>query len=392
MSPDKHSMGLRLLVGAAATAVAIMISPPASFAADPIRIGSVLSVTGPASFLGDPQKRTIEMLADQINAKGGIDGRKIELVIYDDGGDANAARTFASRLVDQDKVQAMVGGSTTGTTMAMIPVFEDAEIPFMSMAGAVQVVQPVKKWVFKTPHTDTMACEKIFTDLNDRKLTAIALVSGTDGFGRSMRDQCVAVAPKYGIKIVHEESFGPRDTDMTPQLTNVRAKSDVQAVVAPGIGQAPAIMVRNYKQLSMTLPLYVSHGVASKEFITLAGGAEGARLPAPALLLGDKLASSDPQRPSVVAYNTAYEKLTSQPVSAFGGFMHDGFMMVVDAMRAAKSSDPKKVRDQLEATKKYVGVNGIYTMSPTDHMGLDLSGFRIVQITNGDWAPVPASR
>ncbi len=149
MSLDKHSMGLRLLIGAAATAVAIMISPVASFAADPIRIGSVLSVTGPASFLGDPQKRTIEMLADQINAKGGIDGRKIELVIYDDGGDANTARTFASRLVDQDKVQAMVGGSTTGTTMAMIPVFEDAEIPFMSMAGAIQVVQPVKKWVFK---------------------------------------------------------------------------------------------------------------------------------------------------------------------------------------------------------------------------------------------------
>lgn len=367
----------------------VAVSMTAAFAAEPIRIGSVLSVTGPASFLGDPQKRTIEMLAEQINAKGGVDGRKIELVIYDDGGDANTARTFATRLVEQDRVQALVGGSTTGTTMAMIPVLEEAEIPFMSMAGAIQVVQPVKKWVFKTPHTDIMACEKIFTDLNARKISFIALVSATDGFGRSMRDQCVAVAPKYGIKIAHEESFGPRDTDMTPQLTNVRSKSEIQAVVVPGIGQAPAIMVRNYKQLNMTLPLYVSHGVASKEFITLSGGSEGVRLPAPALLLGEKLASDDAQRPVVIAYNAAYEKQAGQPVSAFGGFMHDGFMMVVEAMRRAKSSDPKKVRDQLEATNKYVGVNGVYTMSPTDHMGLDLSGFRIVQITKGDWASVP---
>jgi branched-chain amino acid transport system substrate-binding protein len=329
------------------------------------------------------------MLAEQINAKGGIDGRKIELVIYDDGGDANAARTFASRLVDQDKVQAMVGGSTTGSTMAMIPVFEDAEIPFMSMAGAIQVVQPVKKWVFKTPQTDTQACEKIYSDLNDRKLSSIALVSGTDGFGKSMRDQCVAVAPKYGIKIVHEESFGPRDSDMTPQLTNVRAKPEVQAIVVPGIGQSPAIVVRNYKQLNMTLPLYVSHGVASKEFIALAGGAAGVRRPAPARLLGDKMASDDPQRPAVIAYNSAYEKATGQAVSAFGGFMNDGFLMVVDAMRATKSSDPKKVRDYLEGIKNYNGVTGIYNMSPTDHMGLDLSGFRIIQIKNGDWAPVP---
>jgi len=375
-------------------AVALTMCFPVSAFSDssPIRIGSVLSVTGPASFLGDPQKKTIEMLAEQINAKGGIDGRKIELVIYDDGGDANTARTFASRLVDQDNVVAMVGGSTTGTTMSMLSVFEDAEIPFMSMAGALQVIKPTKKWVFKTPQTDTMACEKIFTDLKSRKLTTIALVSGTDGFGRSMRDQCVAVAPKHGIKISHEESFGPRDSDMTPQLTNVRSKSDVQAVVVPGIGQAPAILVRNYKQMNIALPLYVSHGVASKEFIKLAeGGAESARLPAPALLLGDKLATDDPQRKPVMAYIGDYEKKTGQPVSAFGAFMHDGFLMVTDAIQRAKSSDPAKIRDQIEATKKFVGVNGIYTMAADDHMGLDLTGFRMVEIHGNDWVPVAES-
>lgn len=374
------AFGLAIAAGAVATL---------AHAQQPIRVGAILSVTGPASFLGDPQKRTLEMMVDQINASGGIEGRKIELVIYDDGGDANAARTFASRLVDQDKVVAMVGGSTTGTTMSMIPVFEEAEIPFMSMAGAIQVVQPVKKWVFKTPQTDAMACEKIFSDLNARKLSSVALVSGTDGFGRSMRDQCVAVAPKYGIKIVLEESFGPRDSDMTPQLTNVRGKADVQAVIVPGIGQAPAILVRNFKQLNLSLPLYVSHGVASKEFIELAaGGAEGARLPAPALLLGDKLSAEDPQRLPVTAYIKAYEKRSGQPVSAFGGFMHDGFQMVVDAIKRQKSAESAKIRDGIEATTKFVGVNGVYSMTASDHMGLDLSGFRIVEIKQGDWSPI----
>ncbi|MBK8007468.1 MAG: ABC transporter substrate-binding protein [Rhizobiales bacterium] len=300
----------------------------AASAQEPIKIGAVLSVTGPASFLARPQKRTIEMMVEQINASGGINGRKIELFLYDDGGDANSARTFASRLIDQDKVVAMIGGSTTGTTMSVLPVFEEAEVPFMSMAGALQVVKPVKKWVFKTPHTDTMACEKIFTDLVSRKLLNIALVSGTDGFGKSMRDQCVAVAPKYNIKIVHEESFGPRDSDMTTQLTNVRRKSEVQAIVAPGIGQAPAILARNYKQMDLKTPMYVSHGVASKEFIQLAeGGAENARLPVSALLVGDKLAQNDPQRAPVLAYIKAYEAKHNQPVSGFGGFMHDGFIL-----------------------------------------------------------------
>jgi branched-chain amino acid transport system substrate-binding protein len=376
-------------VVSAASFAAIALAPVTASAQEPIKIGAVLSVTGPASFLGDPQKRTIEMLVEQINAAGGIDGRKIQLFLYDDGGDANAARTFASRLIDQDKVIAMVGGSTTGTTMAVLPAFEEAEIPFMSMAGALQVVQPVKKWVFKTPHTDTMACEKIFTDLVARKLTNIALVSGTDGFGKSMRDQCVAVAPKYNIKVVHEESFGPRDSDMTPQLTNVRRKSEVQAVVVPGIGQAPAILVRNYKQMGLTTPLYVSHGVASKEFIQLAeGGAENARLPVSALLVGDKLAQNDPQRVPVLVYIKAYEAKHNQPVSGFGGFMHDGFMMVVEAIKRAKSSDPAKIRAELEATKNYVGVNGVYNMTQKDHMGLDLAGFRIVEIKNGNWSPV----
>ena len=354
------------------------------------KIGAVLSVTGPASFLGDPEKKTLEIYVEAINAQGGVNGQKLQLVVYDDGGDANNARTFATRLVEEDKIVAMVGGTSTGSTLAMIPVFEEAQIPFISLAGAVQIVEPVRKWVFKTPHTDRMACEKIVADLKHRNLTTIAIISGTDAFGKSMRDQCVAVAPTFSINIAHEETYGPRDSDMTPQLTNIRNKTDVQAVVNTGFGQGPAIVTRNYRQLGITLPLYQSHGVASKQFIDLAGpAAEGVRLPAAALLVADKLPDSDPQKLVVVNYSREYQQKTGQSVSTFGGHAYDGLMILVQAMHRAKSADKAPVRDEIEKTKGYIGTGGVVNMSPTDHMGLDLSAFRMLEIKHGDWTLVP---
>jgi len=357
-----------------------------------IKIGAVLSVTGPASFLGDPEKKTLEIYVDEINAKGGVNGQKIQLIVYDDAGNANNARTFATRLVEEDKVVAMVGGSTTGSTLAMIPVFEDAQIPFISLAGAIQIVEPVHKWVFKTPHTDKMACEKIFADLKARNLTTIALISGTDAFGKSMRDQCVAVAPKAGIKIAHEETYGPRDSDMTPQLTNIRNAAGVQAVVNPGFGQGPAIVTRNYRQLAIKQPLYQSHGVCSKDFIKLAGpAAEGVRLPCAALLIADKLPASDPQKPVVVNYSRIYQQKTGQAVSTFGGHAYDGLMILVEAMQHAKDTNKAKVRDEIEKTKGYIGTGGIVNMSPTDHLGLDQSAFHMLEIKGGDWTLAPGT-
>lgn len=384
-----NTIVLRLSRRSALAGVALSaLTLGAGFAqAQEIKVGAVLSVTGPASFLGDPEKRTLEMAVEDVNAKGGIGGKKVKLVIYDDAGDPNAARTFATRLVEEDKVSAMIGGSTTGTTMAMIPVFEDAQIPFISLAGAVQIIQPVKKWVFKTPHTDTMACEKIFADMKTRGTTKIGMISGTDGFGKSMRDQCVAVAGKSGIEILHEESYGPRDTDMTPQLTNIKNKAGVQAVINPGFGQGPAIVTRNYKQLGLAVPLYQSHGVASKQFIELAGpAAEGVRLPASALLVASKLPDSDPQKKVVVGYSTAYTKKTGQPVSTFGGHAFDGFNIWAEAVVRAKSDKPAAVRDEIEKTKGFMGTAGVVNMSATDHMGLDLTAFRMLEIKNGDWS------
>ena len=367
-----------------AAAAALLFASSAAHAE--VKIGAVLAVSGPASFLGDPEKKTLEMYVADINAHGGVNGQKIKLTVYDSGGNPNKSKTFATRLVEQDKVDAVIGDSTTGATLAIMPVFEDAHVPLISLAGAVQVIQPVRKWVFKTPHTDTMACEKIFADLKKRKLTNIALISGTGGFGKSMNAQCHKVAPQYGIKIIHDETYGPRDTDMTPQLTNIKNAKGVQAVVNPGFGQGPAIVVRNYRQLGITMPLYESHGVCSKQFIKLAGdAANGVRLPCAALLVADKLPDGDPQKKVVVGYKTEYEKTTGQQVSTFGGHAYDALMILTGAMKRAGGTDKAKVRDEIEKTHDFIGTGGVFNMSAKDHLGLDLSAFRMLEIKNGDW-------
>jgi branched-chain amino acid transport system substrate-binding protein len=358
----------------------------AAMAADPIKVGSVLSVTGPAAFLGDPELKTLQLYVEDINKKGGVLGRQLQLVHYDDGSDANKANGFAKRLLDDDKVDILVGGTTTGSTMSMVPLAERSGTPFISLAGAVVIVEPVKKFVFKTPHTDRMAAEKVFEDMKKRGLTKVALFSETSGFGQSGKKETELVAGKYGITLVANETYGPKDTDMSPQLTKIKGTPGVQAVFVFGLGQGPAIVTKNYRQLGITLPLYQSHGVASDEFLKLAGpAAEGVRLPSPAQLIGDKLPANDPQKPIVLAYDKAYKERYKQDVSTFGGYAYDGLMLAVDAIKRAGSTDKAKVRDAIEATKGYVGSSGKVNMSATDHMGLDLSSFRMLEVKGGDW-------
>ena len=369
--------------------VGLLLATATAVAQEPIRIGTFLSVTGPAAFLGDPEQKTLEMYVERINAAGGIGGRKLQLTVYDDAGDAEKARTFAKRLIEQDKVDVIVGGSTTGTTMAAVPLVEQAQTPFISLAGAVVIVEPAKKWVFKTPHTDRMACEKVFTDMQARKLTKLALISGTGGFDKSMRGECLKVAPKYGVEVVADESYGAADTDMTAQLTKIRGTPGVQAVLNAGFGQGPAIVTRNYRQLGLTMPLYQSHGVASKEYVKLSGeAAEGVRLPAAALLVADILPDSNPQKRVVVAYRNDYEARYKSDVSTFGGHAYDGLMLAVDAIKRAGGTDKAKVRDALEATRGYVGTGGIVNMSASDHMGLDLTAFQMLEVQKGNWVVI----
>ena len=376
-----------LLCGAAALMSAVL-GVSGAIAQEPVRIGAFVSSTGPAAFLGDPEQKTLEMYVERLNAAGGVIGRRVELVVYDDAGDAEKARTFAKRLIEQDRVDVIVGGSTTGTTMAAVPLAEQSQVPFVSLAGAVVIVEPVKKWVFKTPHTDRMACEKIFADMRARGLTKLGIVSGAGGFDKSMRAECMKVAGKYGIEVVADETYGAADTDMTAQLTRVRS-SGAQAVLNAGFGQGPAIVTRNVRQVGLALPLYQSHGVASKEYIKLAGpAAEGVRLPAAALLVSDLLPAGDAQKPVVTAYRMAYEERYKSDVSTFGGHAYDGLMLAVEAIRRAGSTDRAKVRDALESTRGYVGTGGVVTMSSTDHMGLGLDAFQMLEIRNGGWSLV----
>ncbi len=353
---------------------------------EPIRIGAFLSVTGPAAFLGDPEQKTLELYVEKVNAAGGVLGRKVQLYAYDSAGDAEKARAYVKRLIEQDKVDALVGGSTTGETMAAVPLAEAAGLPFISLAGAVVIVEPVKKWVFKTPHTDRMACEKIFADMRSRGATRVALISGAGGFDRSMRAECLKVAASAGVQIVADESYGAGDSDMTAQLAKIKATPGVQAVLNAGFGQGPAIVTRNYRQLAIGAPLYQSHGVASKQFVKLAGdSAEGVRLPAAALLVADTLPDADAQKKVVAAYKREYEARFKQEVSTFGGHAYDGLMIVLDAMRRAGTTDKGRVRDAIEATRGYVGTGGVVNMSAQDHMGLDLAAFRMLEVRSGDW-------
>jgi branched-chain amino acid transport system substrate-binding protein len=351
-----------------------------------IKIGSVLSVTGPAGFLGTPEKKTLEMYVEQINAKGGVRGEKIKLIIYDDGSKADQARTFATRLVEDDKVVAVVGGTSTGASLAMLPVFEEAKTPFVSLSGGVQIVDPVRKYTFKPPQTDIMACQKIFEDMKKRGLTRVAMIYGTDGFAMSMRTSCQKAQAEYGVKIEHEESYGPSDSDVTPQLANIKKLSGIQAVLSPGIGQGPAIVTRNYRQVGLTQPLYLSHGAATNGFIELAGAAaNGVRMPGPALLVARDLPDTDPQKKVLLDFTKAYEANAKEPVSAFGGYAYDGLFMLVEAMQRGGITDRDRIRDEIEKTRNFIGTVGSITMSPTDHLGITLAAFKMVEIRDGKW-------
>lgn len=355
---------------------------------DTIKIGSFLAVTGPASFLGDPELKTLEHYIAKINKAGGVNGKQLELVHYDTAANPKNARTFAKRLLEVDGVDMIVGGSTTGTTMAVVPLVQKAGVPFISLAGGVPIIDPVKKWVFKTPHTDRMAARKIFEDMKSQGITKVALISGSGGFGKSGRKQTKAAAGDYGIEVIADETYGNKDTDMTAQLTKIKGADGLQAIINFGFGQGPAIVTKNARQLGIQLPLYQSHGVASKKFLELAGdSANGIRLPASALLVASKLADDDAQKTVVVDYtNEMKAAYPDVPVSTFGGHAYDGLMLAVEALKVAGSADKGKVRDAIEATKGLMGTGGEVNMSETDHLGLDLTAFRMLKVEGGDWA------
>ena len=372
-----------------ALTMAALAARGAAAAADELRLGAFLSTTGTYTIMGDPERKALEMMVERTNAEGGVLGRPLRLIWYDDASEPDRAMSAVKRLIDNDGVHLLIGGSGTPTSMAVLPLVERAGIPYVSMGGGVGIVEPLRKWTFKVPHTDRMGAEKVLADLKRRGLTRLALLSENVGFGRSGRDQVLALAPAWGIRVVVDETYGPKDADVTPQLTKVRMAPDVDALFVFGTGQGPAVVTRNIRQLGLTLPVYQSHGVASKDFLRLVGGAaDGMRLPAMALTVARQLPADDRQKPVALAFKAAYEARWGQEVTHFAGHAYDAFAIVMDALRRAGSADPAAVRDAIETTKGLVGTGGVFTMSAQDHLGLDLSSFHMVEIQNGDWVLV----
>jgi branched-chain amino acid transport system substrate-binding protein len=381
-----------------------ILNSPVS-AAEPIKIGFIASITGGASFLGEPEKNTALMVQEWVNKEGGIKGRPIEIIIEDSKSEESQAVLAAKKLIEQSKVVAIVGSSTTGESLAMVPICDKAQIPMVSMAAALKIVTPdeeydritkspraafeepkvQRKWIFKSPQTDHSAVEAIYAYMKKKGITKVGIITVSAGFGATGRAELKRMAPKYGITLTADEVYGPKDSDMTAQLTRIKA-SGAQAVINWSVGPTQVVVTKNWKALSMGIPLYQSHGFGSKKNIELAGGAaEGVIAPLGRLVVWDKLPKNNPQYPVLSKYAQEYEKRFKAEVSTFGGHGYDSLYMVIEALKNV-GPDKVKIRDYLETNiKKWPGTGGIFNMSATDHTGLDLNAFEMIEVVKGDW-------
>ncbi len=356
-----------------------------AFAKEPYKIGAILSVTGPTSFIGDPEKKTLEMLVDEVNQAGGINGHPLKLIVYDTQGEETLAVKKFIRLVVQDRVLAVIGPSRTGTSLAVVPYAERYKVPLISCAAGIRIVEPVKPYVFKTAQSDRLAVKKIYEYCVTKGIKRVAILTVSNGFGQSGRNELKRLAPSYGIEVVADEVFGPKDVDMKPQLIRIRQKSP-QAVICWGTNPGPAIVAKNMKELGMKQQLFMSHGVASKRFIELAGeAAEGIILPAGKLIVAHELPDTDPQKPILLSYIERYKARYGKEPSSFGGHAYDAFLLLKKALEVA-GPDRAKIRDALENIKNLKGIHGVFNMSPQDHNGLsEKEAFVLVVIRGGEF-------
>jgi branched-chain amino acid transport system substrate-binding protein len=375
---------MRFRLATLTTAALLLLTASLSFAADTIKIGGLFSVTGPPAFLGEPERNTAKMVVDSINKAGGIKGQKLELVVYDTAGDATKAVQMATKLIKDDKVIAIVGPSTTGESMAVIPVAERERVPLISCAAGSKITDPVKRYVFKTAQNDGLAVAKIYEYLQKHKQNKVAILTVSDGFGASGREQLKSLAGKYGMQVVVDDTYGPKDTDMTSQLTKIRG-SQAQVLIVWGTNPGPAVIAKNAKQLGLKLPLYMSHGVSSKKFIALAGdAAEGVKLPSGKVIVSDVLPKNDPQKGSLMAYVKDYQNHYKVEGDHFGGHAWDGVMLIKTAIEKGGATT-EGIRSALENIKDFHGIGGTFNFSAGDHAGLNKDAFIMVEIKNKDW-------
>lgn len=371
--------------------VAMSMSPVNG--AEPIKIGAFYSLSGPAAAIGTPTKLVTQIVVENINKEGGINGRPIELVLGDTESEPTKAVMVVKKFINVDKVAAIVGPDRTDLGMAVKKLIEEAHIPTFMTVGGDPVIMgggPLGtfKWVFKSPQRSSTAVEKLYQYLQKQNLKKIALITASDGFGKDGKGWLEKLAPKHGLTIIADESFNPSDTDVTPQLSTIAA-ANPEAIVCWTIGPAGAIVSKNTKQLNIKTPLFQCHGQPDPKYVELAGAAaEGNMMPSTKLMAWEQLPDNDPQKKVIKEfvhlYNDVYHHNKEFPINTHSGYAWDAIYIVANAMKKA-GTDPEKLRDAIEQTKNYVGVSGIYNLTPEDHNGLGTDSMIMVRVENGKW-------
>ena len=376
-------MNRRIFAKLTILAAALAISG-AALAAEPIRIGSPLLLSGNGAFVGGAEKNTLEMMAEKVNKAGGINGRPLKFIYYDTEAKPDVAVRLVNRLIRRDKVDAILGISTSWTALPVIPIIEKHRVPTIMLGSANKIVNPVRKWVFKTPADDTIVVAMVLNYLRARGIGRIALMSTQDGFGDGGRSELLAHSSEYGIKIVFDDRYTMEDTDVTPSLNKIR-KTDAQAVVNWSSRRAPVIFTMNYRQMGLKLPLFHSHAVLSKSFLKATGqNADGIKVAAIKFFGAEGLPAADPQKRVILGYQADYKKKFGKEANQFGAAAFDGFNILVAALKQA-GTDKARLRDSIERTRSYVGINGVFSYAPGDHGGLTKESLVMYQASAGAW-------
>ncbi|MBI5521957.1 MAG: ABC transporter substrate-binding protein [Desulfarculus sp.] len=393
------SAGKKYLTLAAALVLALAFSASA-LAAEPIKIGAFFDLSGPAASIGTPTKLVAQMVTDKINKEGGINGRPIELILGDSESDPTKAVMVYKKFLAVDKVVAVVGPTRTDTGMAVKKQAEEAKMPTVMCVGGDPVIMEGKmgnmdfgtaRYVFKTPQRSSTAVSKVMGYLKDKGLTKIGLITASDGFGRDGLRWLEKLAPDFGLTIVGKEQFEPSDVDMKSQLTKLNAAAP-QAIICWTIGDAGAIVAKNHQALGIKAPLVQCHGLPGPRYLDLAGpAAEGNLMPATKLMAWQQLPDNDPQKKVIAEfvrlYNEVYKFDKEYPINTHSGYAWDALYLLAGALKQA-GGDPEKLRSALENTKGYVGVSGVFNLTPEDHNGLDTDSMVMLEIKGGKYVMV----
>jgi branched-chain amino acid transport system substrate-binding protein len=382
-----------LIIVTAAAIICFMLGSSLGYSAEPIKIAGIFALTGRAAHIGTAQRDAVMIAIDEVNQQGGINGRKLEMVMEDTESNPTKAVMALKKVLESEDVVAIIGPTLTGTAMAMRGFIEKEKIPaFMHSGGDVILLAPLNKkdpnsrpkWTFKSPYKAADAMGKICQYMSRHGIKKIGFIYSDEGFGKDGLRNVKVQAPKYRVTVAAQEAFQPKDVDMTAQLTRIEAKG-VDGIIAWTVGPAMGIIAKNVKQLGIKAPLFECHGAGDPIFWKVAGEAgEGVMMPSTKIVVGDQLPDSDIQKKKIIDYVNAYRKKFNREPGTMVAYGADAAFIVVNAIKKV-GPDRAKIRDAIENTKGYVGLSGIYNMSPMDHNGLSMTDIVMIKATKGGW-------